>query len=318
VTSALAARLHKNHARLIKTLPPRVSCFRLYDKDIAEHPFAIDLYVDERGAAFAHVVAFVPLHGWSSRARVDVRALVLAALHDIVDASRVVLKFREKQQGGAVAADKDTIGAAVPDRIIVVEGDARFVVDLTSRTDVGLFLDHRPERLRVGKSARGRSLLNLFAYTCAFSVHAGVGGASRTVSVDLSNTALATAADNFQQNGMSSSQHLLVNDDAMRFVGACAERFDTVICDPPSFSRSKSAAEFDVQRDHVALLSRCLSLLTVDGELLFLTNLQSFSFQCPPSARAADITAQSVPPDFSKQPPAHRAWRLVRTRSQAG
>jgi 23S rRNA (guanine2445-N2)-methyltransferase / 23S rRNA (guanine2069-N7)-methyltransferase len=312
--TALAARLHKNHARLVKTLPPRVRCFRLYDKDIAEHPFAIDLYVDESGTSFAHVIAFVPLHGWSSRARVDVRALVLSALHDIVDASRVVVKFREKQQGGAVAKDADVVGAAVPDRLIVVESDARFVVDVKSRTDVGLFLDHRPQRLRVAQHARGRSLLNLFAYTCAFSVHAGVGGSSRTVSVDLSNTALTTAAENFQLNGMALQQHLLINDDAMRFVVACKERFDIIICDPPSFSRSKSAAEFDVQRDHVALLARCMALLAKDGELLFSTNLQSFSFQCPPGARATDVTAQSVPPDFSKQPPAHRAWRLQHAR----
>src|SRR5690606_36597488 len=102
--------------------------------------------------------------------------------------------------------------------------------------DTGLFLDHRPTRLAIERMAAGKRFLNLFCYTGAATVHAGLGGAAETTSVDLSATYLEWAAANLAGNGLAGARHRLVQADALRWLAAERGQFHLVFCDPPTFS----------------------------------------------------------------------------------
>ncbi len=103
----------------------------------------------------------------------------------------------------------------------------------------GLFLDQRDNRAYVGHLARGRDVLNLFGYTGGFSIHAGLGGARRVVTVDSAPAAIAAAGRNLVRSGLDPSRHELLVDDAFDYLARAAaggRRFDLVVCDPPSFA----------------------------------------------------------------------------------
>ena len=179
-------------------------------------------------------------------------------------------------------------------------------------------MDHRLTRARVREEARGKHFLNLFCYTGAFTVYAAAGGASRTLSVDLSNTYLDWAEDNLALNQLSDPRHTLLRADAMAWVlaqgRAPEETFDLIVCDPPSFSTSKKMqGSFNVQRDHVRLLEGLRALLNPGGVLYFSTNFLGFEMKdsaLRPYARVEELTPGSIPEDFQREA-IHRCWRLV-------
>jgi 23S rRNA (guanine2445-N2)-methyltransferase / 23S rRNA (guanine2069-N7)-methyltransferase len=200
------------------------------------------------------------------------------------------------------------------------------VVNLDDYLDTGLFLDHRPVRARIREAAAGKHLLNLFGYTATVSVHAALGGATATTTVDLSRTYLEWGARNFALNGLRSvgpdddrpqgrAQHLLVRADTLEWIREQgARRWDMIFCDPPSFSNSKRmAGTFDVQRDHVDLIRRCVALLRPKGELWFSTNLRSFELD---EAGLQGLTIEpirgSIPPDFARKAGIHHCWIISR------
>ena len=168
-------------------------------------------------------------------------------------------------------------------------------------------------RLRIAREARGKRFLNLFCYTGVASLQAAVGGAAQTTSVDLSATYLEWAGRNFALNGLGGGAHRLVQADAMRWLEADRGQYDLVFCDPPTFSNSARAEDFDTQRDHVRLLRAAMARLAPGGLLLFSNNFRRFRMDEPALsafARVEDISARTIDPDYERNARIHRAWEL--------
>ena len=201
----------------------------------------------------------------------------------------------------------------VGQRFVVGEGGLRFYVNLSDYLDTGLFLDHRVTRDLVRRGADGCRLLNLFAYTGAFSVYGADGGAE-TTTVDLSATYLRWAADNMKLNRLECPNHRFVRADAVTWCREAAERgerFDLIVLDPPTFSNSKRTdTVLDIRRDQIQLLRTVMSVLHRDGVLWFSTNARRFSIdeEVREFAKVEDMTHQTVPADFTRRP--HRCWKL--------
>jgi 23S rRNA (cytosine1962-C5)-methyltransferase len=294
---AYANRLAKNARHLSKWARRQgITCYRLYDRDVPEFPLTVDWY-----EARVHLQEVDT--GW-----VQSDAEHAAWLEDVVGVSgevlelpraAVTLKQRQRQRGTAQYEKTGRVG----EDFIVHEGGLRFIVNLESYLDTGLFLDHRITRAMVRERAEGKRFLNLFAYTGSFTAYAAAGGASESVSVDISNTYQDWAGRNFELNGLDLRRHRLVRADALAFLRDAVhagERFDLIVLDPPTFSNSKKMhGVLDLQRDHASLIADCLSLLGDGGELLFSTNLRAFDFQAEPrGATVVDITARTIPEDF--------------------
>jgi len=228
-----------------------------------------------------------------------------------VDPEAIFLKVRQRQKGSGQYTRLDTSGH----EFAVVEGGARLLVNLQDYLDTGLFLDHRPARRMLFEQAAGKRLLNLFCYTGAATVQAALGGAERSVSVDLSKTYLDWARRNFELNGLSLRQHQLVQADCLDWLQKDDGEYDLIFLDPPTFSNSKRmAATFDIQRDHVPLLQAAARRLAPGGEILFSTNRRRFRID-----RAAlsglqidDITAQTLDEDFVRNPQIHTCFLIRR------
>ena len=195
------------------------------------------------------------------------------------------------------------------------EGGLKFLVNLSDYVDTGLFLDHRITRSLVRDLSNGARVLNLFAYTGAFSVYAAAGGAVQTTTVDWSRTYLEWAERNMQLNGFRGPQHRFVRDDTLDYLRQLAPgpQFDLAVIDPPTFSNSKRTEEvWDVQRDHVEALNLLLQRMRPGGIVFFSTNFRRFKLE--EEAIAADsmheISRQTVPPDFRNRR-IHRCWKLI-------
>lgn len=301
-------RIAKNYKHLGKWARREgIECFRLYDRDIPELPFALDVY-GQRAQLQEYSAPAMDVRSqreWQS-------AMHAAAAQAIeLPLRQVVLKQRHGQRP---EAQYRKLGPRGED-FIVGEGGHRFIVNLTDYLDTGLFLDHRQTRTLVQCLAADRRFLNLFCYTGSFSVYAAAGGAKTSTSVDLSNTYLDWARRNFELNGMDAGRHRLVQADARRFLegeAAAGQRYDLIMLDPPSFSNSKRMqGVLDVQRDHVALIRGCVEILAPTGDLLFSTNLRSFRLDAAALAglNVTDISAQTVPPDFRNRK-IHKCWRI--------
>ena len=319
----LANRLRKN-LRATKGWRTRedVTCYRAYDADLPEYAAAIDVYTeaDDPDATWLHVQEYAAP---AEIPDADVRRRfgeVLAAAREVfgVPRERVATKVRARGKGGSKYAADAALRRG--ETLVVREGAARLQVNLFDYLDTGLFLDHRPLRMRLQQEAAGRRFLNLFCYTGAATVHAAVGGAATTTSVDLSATYLQWASDNLRGNRvggrpLAGSRHRLVQADAIAWLEADAGEYDLVFCDPPTFSNSARAEDFDIQRQHVRLLRAAVARLSREGVLYFSNNYRRFRLDDEAVAEFADcedITAETIPPDFARNPRIHRAWRLRR------
>ncbi|MEO8460174.1 MAG: class I SAM-dependent methyltransferase, partial [Dokdonella sp.] len=180
--------------------------------------------------------------------------------------------------------------------------------------DTGLFLDHRPLRARVREVARGKRFLNLFCYTGSVSVYAAIGGASATTSVDLSATYLDWAGRNLRLNGCSGANHRLVQADSMQWLAHERGEYDLIYVDPPTFSNSKRADDFDVQRDHVRLLQLCAERLSADGLIVFSNNNRRFRIDSDALSKfeIRDVSSASIPFDFARNPRIHQCYEMNR------
>lgn len=304
-------RLKKNFRHWAKWAKRRnISCYRLYDRDVPEFPIALDLY-EQR----AHLQEFDT--GWQIGEEEHARWVdgMRAAASEILELplAAIVFKQRLRQRG---LAQYEKTGAKGED-FIVHEGGHLFIVNLEEYLDTGLFLDHRNTRRMVQEKAAGKRFLNLFAYTGSFTVYAAAGGATRSTTVDLSNTYQDWARRNFELNGMDLARHELVRADVFGFLGDATgrcERYDLIVMDPPSFSNSKKmSGVLDVQRDHALLINQCLKLLSDGGELFFSTNLRSFNLDEAALATHSikEISGQTVPEDFRNRK-IHRCWLITR------
>jgi 23S rRNA (guanine2445-N2)-methyltransferase / 23S rRNA (guanine2069-N7)-methyltransferase len=311
----LVNRLHKNVRGLKRWLEREgIDCYRVYDADIPEYNLAVDVYRGE-DKTWLHVQEYeAPGSVDSGKAQARLRA-GLSALPSALDVppERLVFKVRRRQRG----SDQYEKLSKQSRTLIVREGRCRLQVNLTDYLDTGLFLDHRPVRNWIGRHGSGKRLLNLFCYTGAATVHAAVGGAQSTTSVDLSKTYLEWLRRNLRLNDLDSAAHRTVQADCREWLDRCRERFDLIFLDPPSFSNSKRMdGDFDVQRDHAPLIRAAANCLGSDGVLIFSTNLRRFRLD-PDLAGAfaiEDRTAWSIPMDFQRNRRIHQCW-FIRQRS---
>ncbi|TBR14043.1 MAG: bifunctional 23S rRNA (guanine(2069)-N(7))-methyltransferase RlmK/23S rRNA (guanine(2445)-N(2))-methyltransferase RlmL, partial [Lysobacter sp.] len=311
----VANRLRKN-LRKLKAWREReqVTCFRAYDADLPEYAAAIDVYAtDEREPrTFLHVQEYAPPDDIPEADTRRRRNELLAAAREVfaVPRENVAMKTRERGKGGSKYGQFDQRGEFV----VVREGAAHLRVNLFDYLDTGLFLDHRPMRLRLADEAEDTRFLNLFGYTGAATVHAALGRARTTTTVDLSGTYLQWCADNLQENGLGGARHRLVQADALSWLEADSNQYDLVFCDPPTFSNSKRAGDFDVQASHVRLLRAAMARLAPGGALYFSNNFRRFRLDeaaLAEFARVEDISAATIPPDFARDARIHRCWRIT-------
>jgi 23S rRNA (guanine2445-N2)-methyltransferase / 23S rRNA (guanine2069-N7)-methyltransferase len=309
----VANRLRKN-LRKFKSwrARERVECFRAYDADLPEYAAAIDVYQPEDDERVClHVQEYAPP---ANIPEADVRRRrneLLAAAREVfgVDSDRIALKTRARGKGGGKYGRLQQREQF----FVVREHGARLRVNLFDYLDTGLFLDHRPLRRQMAGEAKGRNFLNLFCYTGVASVEAAVAGAASTTSVDLSATYLEWCAENFVLNGLGGDRHRLVQADALSWLEADRSRYDVIFCDPPTFSNSARADDFDVQQQHVRLLRAAAARLAPDGVLYFSNNFRRFRLDMEAVAMFAEcreISAGTIPPDFERNSRIHRCWQL--------
>jgi len=301
-----ANRLQKNLKLLGKwARKDGIQCYRLYDADMPEYALAIDLYGD-----WVHVQEYAPprsIDPEKAQARLyDALGAIPQALG--VSRDRVVVKRRERQSGTRQYERQASQGEFLE----IQEGDVKLLVNLTDYLDTGLFLDHRPMRLRLAREAAGKRFLNLYCYTATATVHAAKGGARSTTSVDLSKTYLDWARRNLALNGLSDRQRL-EQADVMAWLEEDRGEYDLIFIDPPTFSNSKRMeGVFDVQRDHVALLDLAMARLASGGTLYFSNNFRKFAMDASIAERYAveEITGATLDEDFRRNSKIHRAWKL--------
>ncbi|HVP33230.1 MAG TPA: bifunctional 23S rRNA (guanine(2069)-N(7))-methyltransferase RlmK/23S rRNA (guanine(2445)-N(2))-methyltransferase RlmL [Steroidobacteraceae bacterium] len=292
-----------------------ITCYRLYDADMPEYAFAIDLYRTQ-----APEEDWLYVQEYAAPAEIEREAVqrrrgeVLATLPEVagVPAARIRLRTRRRTRGGEQyrkVGERETFH-------VVAEGGLRFRVNFDDYLDTGLFLDQRITRARLRAAARGKSFLNLFCYTGTASVCAAAGGARDSISVDLSRTYLEWAGENFALNGLAGPSHALVQADCRAWLAQACERpqrFDLIFLDPPTFSNSKRMeGVLDVARDHPALIDACARLLAPAGLLLFSTNAQRFKLAEEVGARyqVRDVSAATLPEDFARNPRIHRCFEI--------
>jgi len=309
-----ANRLRKNLQRLDAWAQrEHIECFRVYDADMPEYAFAIDLY--GRVPRHAYVQEYAPPKTVSQESARERRREVLAVLPEVLALPIAQIHSRvRKPQKGSEQYEKQ---AAVAERHVVAEGGLKFWVNFRDYLDTGLFLDHRIVRGLLRRFAKDADFLNLFCYTASATVYAAAGGARRTASVDLSNTYLEWARQNLLLNGFDTSNHELFRADCLQWLeehAALGPEFDLIFVDPPTFSNSKRmAGVLDVQRDHVGMIRRSMKLLRPSGRLLFSTNYTRFKLdtQSLSDLHIEDISAQTISKDFERHARIHRCFVIT-------
>ncbi|GAA0784460.1 bifunctional 23S rRNA (guanine(2069)-N(7))-methyltransferase RlmK/23S rRNA (guanine(2445)-N(2))-methyltransferase RlmL [Marinobacterium sediminicola] len=303
-----ANRLKKNLKQLARWVKrEQISCYRVYDADMPEYAVAIDVYPGHAVVQeYAPPAKVDPVKAFSRLQ--DVMQAVPVVLE--LPAERVVLKQRKRQQGQQQYERQDQTGHFME----IIEHGCRLQVNLHDYLDTGLFLDHRPVRHRLQQLAQGKDVLNLFCYTATASVHAGVGGAATTTSVDMSATYLEWARRNMELNGLPKARHKLVQSDCFKWLEQPhAERYDLIFMDPPTFSNSKRMQDvLDVQRDHVRLIEGAMQLLRKDGLLIFSNNYRRFVIdrEALSAFDIKDITPQTLDPDFKRNAKIHCCFEI--------
>lgn len=306
-----ANRLRKR-ARHLRRWPTKrgITCYRLYERDIPEVPLVVDRYEDA-----LHIAEFERPHERTAAQHADWLDHMVRTAGEVLETPRelIFVKHRAPQRG----KEQYSRFAEQGTTRVVQEGGLKFLVNLSDYLDTGLFLDHRITRSMVREAAPGKNFLNLFAYTGTFTVYAAAGGAARTTSVDLSANYLDWAAENLRLNGFAGDEHRLVREDASGFLSSLqrGELYDLAVVDPPTFSNSKRLEhDWEIQRDHAALLNQLLEHMTPGGVIYFSTNSRRFKLdeQSLTGVTLRDITRQTIPEDFRNQR-IHHCWRLVRS-----
>ncbi|STZ75890.1 class I SAM-dependent methyltransferase [Bergeriella denitrificans] len=304
-----ANRLGKNTKHLMKWARRNgIEAWRLYDRDIPQFPFAVDVYGDQIHLQEYDTGWLMPPEEYEDwLARVQEAVMFVTGFAP----EQIHLKRRARQKG---LQQYEKTGRAGED-FVVGEHGRRFWVNLDKYLDTGLFLDHRNTRKKVGEQAAGKRFLNLFSYTGSFTVYAATGGAASSETVDLSNTYLDWAKRNFELNGIDTGRHQIVRADVFQYLqNAAAEgkTFDLIVMDPPSFSNSKKMLDIlDIQRDQAKLIQGAMALLDSDGLLYFSNNLRSFTLDEALSETfdIKDVSKHSVPEDFRNKK-IHQCWEI--------
>jgi 23S rRNA (cytosine1962-C5)-methyltransferase len=291
-------RLEKVYRHLSKQAKKQgISCYRIYDHDLPEAPFIIEVYEDK-----LYVSEYKRRHHLSEdeyEKWLDQCTAIISKVTSI-PTENIFLKMRQRKEGRGGQYQKI---AEEKNEFVVQESGLSFLVNLTDYLDTGLFLDHRITRQMVKEQSAGKRVLNLFCYTGSFSVYAIAGNASRVVSVDLSKTYLAWAERNRAVNFGEYKNHEIVHADVLQYLKKLpSESFDLIVMDPPTFSNSKRMEDIlDIQRDHVVLINQCMKALASGGLLYFSTNYTKFQLRSGQlhATQIKDITKATTPFDFT-------------------
>jgi 23S rRNA (guanine2445-N2)-methyltransferase / 23S rRNA (guanine2069-N7)-methyltransferase len=317
--SDYANRLGKNLKKLKGWVKAeQIECYRLYDADIPEYNVAIDIYGD-----------YVVVHEYAAPSTIDADKAnkrlqeVLYWTPKVLNIAtdKVVLKTRAKQKGTNQYQKLDKSKQS----ITVTEYGAKLKVNLWDYLDTGLFLDHRKTRQIVAKKCRDKSLLNLFAYTGSVSLQAALHGASSVATVDMSNTYLNWAQDNFALNNLSGHKYQFIQADCLQwlknFDRSKQNPFDVIFIDPPTFSNSKRMGEsFDVQRDYIELIADAIKALTANGEIIFTNNKRNFKMDFDAmeklGVQVKSLSEQTRDKDFQRNKHIHNSWSIKKLASK--
>ncbi len=307
-SSPLTNRIRKNYRHIRKWAKrSATNCFRIYNGEIRSYPLAIDFY----GGRFC-IHYFSPTREQSEPPPPLVEETE-KALHTIFGNQCGAIYWRTRAKNKETRQYEKT--GESKEFLIVQEYGVKFKVNLQDYLDTGLFLDHRETRRMIASLAKGKRILNLFAYTCSFSVQAAMAGASFTKSVDMSNTYTAWGKDNFKLNSLPLKDHEIVRADCLKFLEEEIRsniKYDIIIIDPPTISRSKKMSQlFDIQVDYIPLISMALKLLKEEGVIFFSTNSRKFVFDKShfPSCSIRDMSDKTIPIDFQDSK-IHRCWKI--------
>jgi 23S rRNA (guanine2445-N2)-methyltransferase / 23S rRNA (guanine2069-N7)-methyltransferase len=310
ITNDFVNRLSKNLVKTNKWLKQQnTNCYRVYDADLPEYNVAVDRYADFVVVQEYSAPKDIPEHKAKKRLQ-D----VLQSIKQVtgIDEDKIILKVREQQKG----KNQYQKVSGRQEMLEVYENGAKLQVNLYDYLDTGLFLDHRITRQLIQQKAKGKDVLNLFAYTGSVSVHAALGRAKSVTTVDMSNTYIDWAKENFKLNNLTGA-HEFVQADCLTWLKRHNGKYDLMFIDPPSFSNSKRMeTTWDVQRDHVALITDALNCLNTGGEILFSNNLRSFKLDEAALTQMGliinNISKQTLPEDFQRNPKIHHCWSLVK------
>lgn len=303
-------RLEKVYKHLSKQAKRQgISCYRIYDHDLPEFPFIIEIYEDK-----LYVSEYKRKHSLSDEEHEEWLAQCSKVMSEVmeVDEEDIFIKMRKRKEGRQDQYQKVN---EAKNEFIVLENGMKLIVNLSDYLDTGLFLDHRVTRQMLRELSNGKRVLNLFCYTGSFSVYAAAGKASKVVSVDLSKTYLNRAERNMQINFPDFKNHEIVHADVKQYLKTlAANSFDLIIMDPPTFSNSKRMEDFlDIQTDHVELINDCMKALSERGILFFSTNYTKFQIEKDKlhASEIKDITKQTTPFDFAGKLK-RQCWRITR------
>lgn len=274
-----------------------VECYRVYDHDLPEFPFCIELYEDR-----VYLAEYQRRHGMNEEEHGAWLESCVPVVSEVLAVPDERIYFRERRRKAGRLDQYEKL-ASEQEFFIVKEAGLFFRVNLTDYLDTGLFLDHRITRGMVREEAGGKRFLNLFSYTGSFSVYAAAAGAALVDSVDLSKTYLTWAEANMALNvSVDPAAHRFIHADVKQWLDQAPEGFyDLVVMDPPTFSNSKRMKDFlDIQRDHPELINKTLRAMKPGGTLYFSTNFRRFQFEAEKimAASVKDITNATTPFDF--------------------
>lgn len=300
-------KMYRHTSKLAKR--QSVSCYRVYDHDLPEFPFCIELYED-----MIYLAEYRRKHGMTEDEHAAWLESCVPVISEILSIPDEKIYFRQRQRKAGRYGQYEKL-ASEQEFFAVNEAGLQFRVNLTDYLDTGLFLDHRITRGMVREEAKDKNVLNLFCYTGSFSVYAAAGGASRVDSVDLSRTYLNWAEENMKLNGLGESKatdspvsdgtpaiYNFIHADVKQYLDELpADFYDLVVMDPPTFSNSKRMKDFlDIQRDHAELLNKTLRSMKTGGVLYFSTNFRKFQLDKDQilASSVRDITGATTPFDF--------------------
>ncbi len=273
-----------------------VTCYRVYDHDLPEFPFIIEIYADKLS-----VSEYRRQHGLTISEHESWLEGSMGVMEEVLGVKKENIFLRTRQRKPGRYGQYRRIEEENKE-FIIEENGLKFIVNLSDYLDTGLFFDHRVTRQLVREKSKDQKVLNLFAYTGSFSVYAAAGGASRVVTVDLSKTYLEWAKRNLVLNGFENEEkYPCIHADVLQYLDQVEPgSFDLIILDPPTFSNSKRMEDIlDIQRDHVKLINQSLNALRPGGQLYFSTNYSKFQVDSDRiNGTVKDITKATTPFDF--------------------
>jgi 23S rRNA (guanine2445-N2)-methyltransferase / 23S rRNA (guanine2069-N7)-methyltransferase len=317
---AFTNRVHKNLKNLARWAKQNnISCYRVYDADLPEYAVAIDLYQSEK--------TWINIQEYEAPKTIDPAKAnqrlseLLAQIPRIfsVPQEQIFLKIRRRQKN----SDQYEKQSGQRNFHVIQEYGCKLLVNFQDYLDTGLFLDHRPMRLLIQQEAKNKRFLNLFAYTGSATIHAAIGGAISSTSVDLSKTYLDWAEKNLSLN-QTRGQHEFIQSDCFKWLANEAKQlqrrqYDLIFLDPPTFSNSKRMDHvLDIQNDHITLITNAMALLKTGGYLYFSTNFRRFKldYQALTEFKVDNISAKTIPTDFARNPKIHYCWRISRCNAE--